>query len=191
MFLAMCPNLPSTPTLSLSLGIPTNKFVQVSPENDPRDLTEHHTSASTSPEVPGGRYDGDSDPDEADIEEHIRGQHGFVHTRSTLFGPGRSHHNPAVDPVLNRFIDMLNDLGAPNTHDPAQPPGQPTSGEQDEPPSQQRQQATWGQSHVHRTTFSGGPFGSGTASFTIFSGPIRTQGGGPTTQSRSGDPFQQ
>jgi E3 ubiquitin-protein ligase RNF115/126 len=78
----------------------------IDPENDPRDLN-HHSSASTSPEL--RPYD--SDPDEADIDEHTN--QGFVFRRSIREGPGHHHHHdPAYVPTFESFVNMLNEFGA-------------------------------------------------------------------------------
>ncbi|CAH0001306.1 unnamed protein product [Clonostachys byssicola] len=82
-------------------------FVQISLENDPRDFDQ--SSGATSPDPSGpARYYEDSDPDEADIEDHMEGNHGFAFHRSTRQGPNREHHNPEMEPVISRFFDMIN-----------------------------------------------------------------------------------
>ncbi|KAF7544070.1 hypothetical protein G7Z17_g10239 [Cylindrodendrum hubeiense] len=85
----------------------------IEPDNDPRDLG-HRSSASTSPELAPLRFadDDDSDPDEADITEHL-GPHGFAFRRSVRDGPDHQHHNPAIDPVLERFFNMVQGFGPP------------------------------------------------------------------------------
>ncbi|UZP34657.1 hypothetical protein NXS19_002473 [Fusarium pseudograminearum] len=78
----------------------------IDPENDPRDLG-HHSSASTSPEL----HPYDSDPDEADIDEHTN--QGFVFRRNIREGPGHHHHHdPAYAPTIESFVNMLNQFGA-------------------------------------------------------------------------------
>lgn len=159
-----------------------------------------HSSAETSPELPPLRYP-DSDPDEADIEEHLRGENGFVFNQNTRPGAREDHHQPEVDPVINRFISMVNDFGPPEG-----PPRDPWRN----PPGLRRASRTpaasnplnhnhhhlvdddddfyhplhnhsrspfpppppGGRTQVHRTTFSNGPMGGGSASVTIYSGPI-------------------
>ena len=145
------------------------------------------SSASTSPERQHAHRDGDSDPEEADIEEHL-GPHGFVYrqTRSEGHGdnhlhwhqhqadPSHEHHhhhhhhnrqNPPIDPVLQRFADMLQGFGQPG-----------------------RQMNLGGNRHatVQRTTFTSRTMGGGTTSVTIFSGPPTHPGRGPQD-----DPFQE
>ena len=156
--------------------------LQISPENDPRnDLEEpHRSSTSTSPEHPYHHrpFNDDSDPDEADIEEHM-GPHGFTYQRSVRNGPaGGQPHTPDVHAVMQQFMDMLHQMG-PEQRPQGQQPGQ------------------FGGSRVTHQTFTSSPFGRGTASVTIFSGPAPTinrgdAGGGPFPgpPGGHGDPFQ-
>lgn len=153
---------------------PSN-VLQVSPGNDPRTLD--NSSASPSPDLRPFRYDEDSDPEEADIEDHLD-QHGFRHRRRVREGRGHIHPNPAVDPVLDRFIDMLQGFGSARGPRDADifPP------RDDEPHVQQRR--------IHHTTFRSG-LGNGTASVTIFSGPAPpAHGGMPPGGVGRIDPFQ-
>ncbi|CAM1511158.1 Fc.00g086710.m01.CDS01 [Cosmosporella sp. VM-42] len=152
-------------------------------ENDPRDL-EHHSSASTSPEMPPLRYrdDDDSDPEEGDIDEHL-GPHGFAFRRNVREGPDprHHHHNPGVDPVVERFINMIHGFG---------PPRSANDGLFANPRERHDHEPTFGQPRIQRTTFTSGGFGGGTTSVTIVSGPLpggraRSSPGGP-----QGDPFQ-
>ncbi|KAF5002347.1 hypothetical protein FGRMN_358 [Fusarium graminum] len=132
----------------------------IDPENDPRDL-DHHSSASTSPEL----HPYDSDPEEADIDEHA--QHGFTFRRSVRIGPDHNHHDPAVAPIFERFFDMLNGFGprTPGGNQSFPPsPGQQQPGEQNFGPQ------------IHRTTLSG-PNGSTTT--VIVSGHLHGMRGGP------------
>ncbi|KAL2206591.1 hypothetical protein CC79DRAFT_1370005 [Sarocladium strictum] len=152
----------------------------VNPMEDPRDLSRpippypRQTAArSTSNRHQSPHEDGDSDPEEADIEEHL-GPHGFAYRRATSTahddnhiddhhhhdqGQGQEYEhahehipNPPVDPVLQRFADMLQGFGSPGR----------TGG-----PMNFR-----GNGHtVQRTTFTSRTMGGGTASVTIFSGP--------------------
>ncbi|KAK7414247.1 hypothetical protein QQZ08_012550, partial [Neonectria magnoliae] len=150
----------------------------IEPGNDPRDL-DHHSSASTSPETAPLRFgNDDSDPDEADITEQL-GPNGFAYRRSVRDDPDHHHHNPNVDPVLERFFDMVQGIGGPN-HGHARPSIFPPGTINQEPFAQPR---------IQRTTFTSGPFGGGTASVTIVSGPLTADRpgapGGPGP-----DPFQ-
>ncbi|WZH47367.1 RING finger [Fusarium acuminatum] len=151
----------------------------IDPENDPRDLA-HHSSASTSPEP--NHYD--SDPEEADIDEHA--QHGFVYRRSVRVGPEHHHHHdPAVAPIFERFFDMLNGFGPRSPGGNASFPPSPGehTGEQNSG------------TQTYRTTFTPGPFGGGTT-VTIIQRPIHATGGappgnlGPSAHAGS-DPFQE
>ncbi|KAH0496526.1 hypothetical protein TgHK011_003880 [Trichoderma gracile] len=157
----------------------------VSPDNDPRDLDVSETS-STGPhesypigvgmfdhdddhhQTRGQHHDMDSDPDEADIEEHL-GPHGFHFRRSVRVRPGDEHHDPAVDPVIERFLGMIQDFA------PTQRPA-----DEARPPH--------AHPHIHRATFMNG---SGSASVTIFSGPSSDFfGPGSSGHDHHGDLFQ-
>jgi hypothetical protein len=141
-----------------------NRGIQIDPANDPRDF-DHHSSASASPE----HHPYDSDPEEADIDEHT--QHGFAFRRSVRDGPDHHHHDPAIAPTFERFFDMLNGFG------PRAPGGNgsfPSSpGEREQPP-----EPNFGP-RIYRTTFTSGTFGGGTTSVTIVSGPIHATRSGP------------
>ncbi|KAM4064704.1 ring finger domain-containing protein [Hirsutella rhossiliensis] len=129
----------------------------VNPYNDPREL-DQFASMPSSPASRAARYDDDSDPEEADIEE-FAGPHGFIHRRNVRNGSNHAdHHDPGVEPVLHRFYEMVQNLSPERNMNAREHPGH-----DDNPPA-------W--PHIQRTTFtSGGPFGGGTASVTIFSGP--------------------
>ncbi|KAM0557971.1 hypothetical protein ACHAPJ_005135 [Fusarium lateritium] len=147
----------------------------IDPQNDPRDF-DHHSSASTSPEP----HPYDSDPDEADIDEHT--QHGFAFRRSVRDGPDHHHHDPATGPLMRSFIDLLNGFRPPGPGGNGSFPSSP--GEQPDEPQ------TFGP-RIHRTTFTSGPFGGGTTSVTIVSGPIHGSRGGPPPAHPGTDPFQE
>jgi hypothetical protein len=156
----------------------------VSPENDPRDLGGHHSSASTSPEIPPLRPGDDSDPGEADIEEHM-GPRGFVYRRSVRNRPDDTHHHPGIEPVLERFVDMIQMFGPQHRYNPeATSPG-PGPGQVFGTAEPQRR---FGEPHVHRATFTN-TMNGGTASVTIFSGPA-PRGFGHGHPAAGEDPFQ-
>ncbi|KAH7198585.1 uncharacterized protein B0J16DRAFT_41670 [Fusarium flagelliforme] len=153
----------------------------IDPENDPRDF-DHHSSASTSPEL--RPYD--SDPEEADIDEHTN--QGFVFRRTVRDGPGHQHHHhePAYGPVLQSFVHMLNGLGAqvpdnnrsfprgPGEHGEHEEQGEQRHGEQGEHGAAEQNFP-----RLHRTTFAG-PFGQGRTTVTVISTPMHaTQTGSP------------
>ncbi|OPB38001.1 hypothetical protein A0O28_0011050 [Trichoderma guizhouense] len=157
----------------------------VSPDNDPRDLNDDDDSEPESPPLRhrfpprdhdhehDHNHDHDSDPDEADIEEHLGGPNGFHFRRSVRGRPGMQHHDPNVDPVIERFLGMIQDF---------QPPRRPNAYEQ------RPEEGRFGGPHIHRATFTNG---SGSASVTIFSGTgTGLFGPGPPGQDRHGDPFQ-
>ncbi|PHH85153.1 hypothetical protein CDD83_828 [Cordyceps sp. RAO-2017] len=130
----------------------------VNPENDPREPNLSRSILS-SPALESTRYeDENDDPEEADIDE-FAGPHGFIHRRSVRGGSEHAeHHNPAVEPVLNRFYEMLQDFGPTRNITGRDAPTQDDDGVRGWP-------------RIHRATFTPGPFGGGTASVTIFSGP--------------------
>ncbi|VUC22015.1 unnamed protein product [Clonostachys rosea] len=198
-------------------------FVQISLENDPRDFDQ--SSGATSPEPSGpARYFGDSDPDEADIEDHMEGNHGFAFNRNTRQGPNREHHNPEMEPVISRFFDMINGFSgdgptissrqfsamrpgddlhhnhsASHQHhhhhhhhhheaDHSHNHNHESAAEPEANPELPFSRQFGASARIHRTTFRSGPFG--TASVTIFSGPVRGPGGNPSIEDR-GDPFQE
>ncbi|KND90462.1 putative RING finger protein P32A8.03c [Tolypocladium ophioglossoides CBS 100239] len=149
----------------------------VDPDSDPRD--DQLSLPPSSPGIGASRHEDYSDPEEADIEEHI-GPHGFIHRRSVRNGPGRPH-DPGVEPVLNRFYEMLEHFGQPQSMANG---GQPMGRGGDVP-------SPW--PHVHRTTFTSGTLGGGTTSVTIFSGPApsrQAMGHGHPRNGAPGDPFQ-
>ncbi|KAK6221871.1 hypothetical protein QIS74_04743 [Colletotrichum tabaci] len=161
----------------------------VSPENDPREIEDGpplHDSPSRR-----GRYDDDSDPEEADIEEHLhRGPGGFVVHRTIWDNSQRPSQSPNPntrqppdandgDQIIRRFIDMVNDFGLgmpPRPPDETRPPGFAGGG------------LFGGPANV-RTYHRAGP--GGTTSFTIATGPIHIQQGGVRSPVGPGsDPFQ-
>ncbi|PHH62244.1 hypothetical protein CDD81_7304 [Ophiocordyceps australis] len=128
----------------------------INPDNDPRE-PENPGSAYSSPELRSSREEDYSDPEEADLEEHI-GPHGFIHRRSVRQGPNQGpHHDASLENVARRFYEMLQTFGH----------ARPTNVRESSAPSEDDQTA-W--PRFHRATFTSGPLG-GTASVTIFSGP--------------------
>ncbi|KAL7962855.1 hypothetical protein V8C34DRAFT_268495 [Trichoderma compactum] len=154
----------------------------ISPDNDPRGFNEDGDSEPESPPLrhrflPRDHdhdHDHDSDPDEADIEEHLGGPNGFHFRRSVRGRAGMQHHDPNVDPVIERFLGMIQDF---------QPPRRRTGFEQ------RPDEGRYGGPHIHRATFTNG---SGSASVTIFSGtgPAGLFGPAAPGQDRHGDLFQ-
>lgn len=133
------------------------------------------------------------------MQEHLRGGNGFIFNSNTRPGVHRDHHQPAMGPVLHRFIDMVNDFGPPGPpRDPWRNP-QPQRGAERSPgilhhqrhasahddddfyhPVQNQHRlhhpaGSFGGARIHRTTFSRSPFGGGTASVTIFSAPMQVR----------------
>ncbi|OHE91468.1 hypothetical protein CORC01_13240 [Colletotrichum orchidophilum] len=162
----------------------------VSPENDPREI-EDGPPLHDSPGHPRNIYDDDSDPEEADIEEHLhRGPGGFVIHRTIWDNsqrPGQSPNpntrQPADandgDQIIRRFIDMVNGFG------PDMPPRPP---HETRPPGFGGGDIFGGQGNVRRFQRTGP---GGTTSFTIATGPIHIhQGGANSPVGPGSDPFQ-
>ncbi|CRK42783.1 hypothetical protein BN1723_005413, partial [Verticillium longisporum] len=153
--------------------------IRISQENDPRDFHDAPSPLSSG-DGPRGprRADSDSDPDEADIEEHLhQGPHGFNIHRSTWGNPhggergGRQPPDPANgDQVIGRFLELLSTFGhgaqgGPDfDHDHPQRHPQPFGS------------SPFGSSGNVRTFTT--RRGNGFTSFTIATGPIHVQGGG-------------
>ncbi|UNI22040.1 RING-type E3 ubiquitin transferase [Purpureocillium takamizusanense] len=151
----------------------------VEADNDPREVDDDSLNAPSSGLLGLRHYEDDSDPEEADIEEHL-GPHGFVHRRSVRAGDGHdNHHEPGIAPVLNRFYEMLETFGQPRPMDSRETPTRNPGSTATPLPT------------VHRATFTTGPFGRGTASVTIYSGPVRhNMGHANNTGHAPADPFQ-
>ncbi|KAF7544860.1 hypothetical protein G7046_g9693 [Stylonectria norvegica] len=180
----------------------------IDPENDPRE-SEHNSSASTSPERAPNDFlnAGDSDPDEADIEEQM-GTNGFVYRRSVRDRrPNQRPHNPNPDLVFERFIDMINGFGPQRMGRPTgmglfdgdPDDGDTNNGQNIHPGSHPHaslgasrgpgEHQHYGHPQVRQTTFTAGPFGGGTTSVTIVSGPMPS-GRGQRGLGGPRDPFQ-
>ncbi|KAL2878944.1 hypothetical protein SGCOL_005642 [Colletotrichum sp. CLE4] len=167
-------------------------YSQVSPENDPREI-EDGPPLHDSPRLRRHIYDDDSDPEEADIEEHLhRGPGGFVVHRAIWDNSQRQGQSPNPntrqppdvndgDQIIRRFIDMVNDFGMgmpPRPPDETRPAGFGAGGGN----------LFGGQGNV-RTFQRTGP--GGTTSFTIATGPIHVhQAGANSPAGAGGDPFQ-
>ncbi|KAG6017146.1 hypothetical protein E4U43_002205 [Claviceps pusilla] len=158
----------------------------ISPENDPRDLAP--SSTPSSPDLPPSRHADDSDPDEADIEEHM-GPQGIRFRRSTRSRSDQRHHDPSIDPVFERFYDMIQNFGQAGSTTRAG--GSSIFGRAND--------ETFVAPRIQRTTFTSGTLGGGTASVTIFSSPAFTvrvgnsgegQQGGEHQDQEGADPFQ-
>ncbi|KHN97897.1 uncharacterized protein MAM_04286 [Metarhizium album ARSEF 1941] len=151
----------------------------VSLENDPRRMGD--SSASTSPSLPPLRHADDSDPDEADIEEHL-GPQGFRFRQSIRSDPDESHHDPSMDPVLRRFQDMIQSFSQPRRSELISRFSLPDNASRATP-------------RFRHTTFTSR---GGTASVTIFSAPaVESRGAGgfgeygdESTDANNFDPFQ-
>lgn len=134
---------------------------------------DHRSSASTSPENPPFRYHSDSDPDEADIDDHIQhaGPQGLIMRRSIRAGPGHDPHNPHADAVLDDFLNIIHNLGAPFGSGPR--------GRGD--------QSVFGQPHVHHHTTFTRNIGGTSANVTIFTTSHSPRPPGPRTGREGGD----
>ncbi|RGP76778.1 ring finger [Fusarium longipes] len=151
-------------------------------ENDPRDF-DHRSSASTSPEI----HHYDSDPEEADIDEHTN--QGFVFRRSVRDGSGHHHHHdPAYVPTFESFVSMLNGFGAraadgnrsfpqgPGEHGEHQEHGEQHQGQDEQGENREAPQQNF--ARVQRATFAG-PFGHGRTTITMISTPVQGNHTGP------------
>ncbi|TEA14375.1 putative RING finger protein [Colletotrichum sidae] len=169
----------------------------VTPDNDPR-LIEDGPPLNDSPDFGRHRHrlDDDSDPEEADIEEHLhRGPGGFVLHETIWNNSQRPGQSPSPntrqppeadggDQIIRRFIDMVNDFGMgmpPRPAEESRPPagfgggGGGGSG-------------LFGGGGNVRTFYRPGP--GGTTSFTIASGPIHVHRGAHAHAGSGSDPFQ-
>lgn len=92
--------------------------LQVTPENDPRDLDDGPDLGFGRGRAGHANYDdSDSDPEEADIDQHVHHTgNGFLMHRTIRPGGPANHDDPQQD-VIRRFTDMLNDFH------PGPPPG--------------------------------------------------------------------
>ena len=181
--------------------------LQITPEDDPREAEDDFDTPPIGgpgpPIFTHGRHrpEVESDPEEADIEEHTFGQPGGVFVRQTIYrspsrpqggpgggggggGGGGSSRRP-VDPsngdaILQRFTEMLmNDFRA----------GQPGRSGPDTlfPPDDDGflfPGAAPGQ--FRRTTFTGPRLSGGTAHFTIATTPLAPHGPGGAHQGPGG-----
>ncbi|KAM0275941.1 hypothetical protein ACHAQH_007242 [Verticillium albo-atrum] len=175
----------------------------ISPDNDPREFHDVPSPLSSGDAINAPRRaDTDSDPDEADIEEHLhQGSHGFNIHRSTWGHPNRGDQGDQgrrqpPDPanggqVLDRFYELLNTFGAgigaqgrPDFDNGPRRPPQPFGG------------SPFGGSRNVQTFTT--RRGNGFTSFTIATGPIHVHGGGgprgvgrsPDEQGQGDDDFQ-
>lgn len=179
---AMLPRLYDFPVVKLASDKRMLMCEKVELDNDPRfeDAEDADDTAPPSPELQSFHLrNDDSDPDEADIEEHI-GPHGFLHHRDTRSGLHHQHHDPDADPVIQRFIDMVQNFGPPRRVGAFGNEGHGGHGREEHGGGAPRP-------HVHRTTFTSG---GTTASLTIFSGsPSRANQDGSEPDAPV-DPFQ-
>ncbi|KAG4277057.1 hypothetical protein FPRO04_14211 [Fusarium proliferatum] len=151
----------------------------MNPENDPCDYG-HHTSASTSPR----HQPYDSDPEEADIDEHTHT--GFILGRNPRVDPDHPHHHhdPAFGLTLDSFFEMLNRLGplAPGRN------GSFPSGriEREQPAEQ-----NFGP-RIHRISFIHGITGGGTSPITMtVESSHATRTGSPAGQAEASQEYAQ
>jgi hypothetical protein len=177
------------------------RHFQVSPDNDPRDIHDHPPIpdfGGTGPHFFPRGHDTDSDPEEADIEEHVTHGPNGVFMRRRVFrssagphdGTPRPDRGERVDPsdgdaILQRFTDMLmNDfrVGAAGRSGPdALFPGQNQQQQQHQHPEAPPNFFLGAPPRFQRTTIIGsGPHG-GRTTFTISTGGFQTA-------NRSGNP---
>ncbi|KAB5540398.1 hypothetical protein GE09DRAFT_255128 [Coniochaeta sp. 2T2.1] len=150
----------------------------ISPDSDPRDLNDGpDVNFATRPPGFDNYHDHDSDPEEADIDEHIhQGPHGFFMHRTVRPG-GLANHDDDEMAVLRRFTDMINR----DFHGGPPPPGGPVplfpqmpggdAGHPDTP-----RQASPGPAFA-RTTVRTFPFGSARVTVSTIGGVPGGRGG--------------
>ncbi|KAL2760331.1 hypothetical protein ACRALDRAFT_1053905 [Sodiomyces alcalophilus JCM 7366] len=177
----------------------------IDPENDPREFHDGRSLSSGDGMIPHLRRaaDTDSDPEEADIEEHVHhGPPGFHVHRTTWNHDGRGgdthgrtpgERNQPPDPsdtdqIMHRFFDMLNTFGA--GLGPVPRPAQ-----EDEPHSARRNfrmpGAAFGSPGGQVRTFTTRSGNGGFTSFTIATGPVHFGGAGRRGPGEAGnDDFQ-
>lgn len=154
---------------------PADTLRQVDAANDPRGMHNFHTPSDMS--STSGRYvrrpgGSDSDPDEADIEEHVHERPpGFFMHRPFFESPAAARNDrertvmSEGDAIMRRFADMLmNDLGAGRVARAFPGPGGAFT---------QEEHVHHPGTRVHQTTFRTGPFGSTHTRVTITSGTMR------------------
>ncbi|KAG5940508.1 hypothetical protein E4U53_007579 [Claviceps sorghi] len=105
------------------------------------------------------------------------GPQGLRFRRSTRSRSEQRHHDPSIDPVFERFYDMIQNFGqaGPSTRSG----GSSIFG--------QANDETFVAPRIQRTTFTSGTLGGGTASVTIFSSPAFGLRAGNHGESREGD----
>ncbi|KAK4450716.1 hypothetical protein QBC34DRAFT_402326 [Podospora aff. communis PSN243] len=173
---------------SLACPLCNSEAVEIiEPSNDPREVEDFPFPLFSSRRIRQRRPDPDSDPEEDDIDDHLR--RGTV--PGTTFGAGRVDREPRErqdgDVILRRFADMLmNDLGgqrAPRAQpDPFFPfgRGQNRDGDPDPlglfPPSGARSPGA--PPAFQRTMFRSGP-NSATFTFISSSSNMPDAAGGP------------
>jgi len=178
-------HLPSLPPRYLLLT-----GLEVTDDHDPRETFEFPALNFSSTRSPPPRppVDGDSDPEEDDIDSFSRDTAGHPSPYRTRRQAGGNSED-----ILTRFTEMLmNDLGGsrpPNraTHSPLFPPGAPredarTGGQASGPTPAESMNPFWGfpppgaPGTVQRTTFRSGP--SGSTTYTIVSSSSVQTGSG-------------
>lgn len=164
--------------------------LEVTDDHDPRETFEfpslNFSSARSPPPHPPA--DGDSDPEEDDIDAFARDTTGYAGAYRPRRQPGANSED-----ILSRFTEMLmNDLGGsrpPNrpTHSPLFPPGTPrddaqAGGQASVPTPAESMNPFWGfpppgaPATVQRATFRSGP--SGSTTYTIVSSSSVQTGSG-------------
>ncbi|KAL7628937.1 hypothetical protein AAE478_000454 [Parahypoxylon ruwenzoriense] len=153
----------------------------VSLDNDPRTMNDDDSLSDFEHRNHIPFHDSDSDPEEADVEEHIFHGHGGFHGRRAIYrspdphGPGNGTRTSPDnrEQILRRFQEMLGDMGG----------GRPTFGRSgpetlfSSPPQ------------VSIRAFSGPGGVGGVSSFTIATGSGRARPG-PAGAGMGEDPFQ-
>lgn len=144
----------------------------ISPENDPRIVEDEPPAFGRGPPVFDNYHESDSDPEEADIEQHVhRTPTGFFMHRTIRSGQGGqgANHQNELD-VIQRFSDMLMEFngGRPGRSGPDVlfPPIPPIA-----PAGQEHYPAGGGMPAITRTTFRRTPFGATSVTIINSGGP--------------------
>ncbi|KAI0013083.1 hypothetical protein F4779DRAFT_475932 [Xylariaceae sp. FL0662B] len=91
----------------------------VSLDNDPRTMNDSDSLSDIERDRLRHFHDDDSDPDEADIEEHITEGPGGFYARRTVFrsperrSPGNRTRPDNGEDIIRRFTEMLGEMGGP------------------------------------------------------------------------------
>ena len=151
-------------------------------EDDPRRADEDEASESSDSDARypfHDNHDDVPDPDEADIDGLDTG-----HDHTNSYGRHNYNGHPSVEGVFREFLGMVNGFGPPQN-----PPTDTSQGRDLPAPFGPFGPDNFDQANVrHETHTIRHPFGNGTASLTIVSGPAVLGGGPFGSPGAPGDP---